>query len=313
MPKRINRRQLIKIAPAVGASALVPQALANEPAEDTPNPLLTVRPRVNSSKAWLMPAHFGSPKWHESAQTENGDLIYEDVTRLSISYLTDAGQLSRFLPHPYELSGAPIVTVGYSRSRGISWLAGGDYNVITVSVEATYRGQVDKITGGYPLVLWENLTEPILTGREKQGLPKIYGEIENHRVCEGVWTTSLGNNGHTMLQMMAKDLTKAEPGELKKLNQDGQRVSVMGWKYIPDETASSAVLSYATVYPMSFQYREAWSAKGELQWHERKWEELPTQAHIVNALHALPINEIVSCRVSKGSSVLHSGMVRRLS
>jgi acetoacetate decarboxylase len=260
-----------------------------------------------------MPAHFGSPKWHESAQAENGDLFYEDVTRISISYLTDAGHLTRFLPHPYELSGAPIVTVGYSRSRGISWLAGGDYNVITVSASATYPGKVDKVSGGYPLVLWENLTEPILTGREKQGLPKIYGEIEDHRVYDGAWSTSLSNNGQTMLEMRATDLTEVGLDALKKMNEDGQRVNVMGWKYIPDETASSAILSYATVYPMSFQYREAWSANGELQWHPRKWEELPTQAHIVNALHALPVKEIVSCNVSKGSSLLHSGMVRRMS
>jgi acetoacetate decarboxylase len=259
-----------------------------------------------------MPAHFGSPLWREGARGEKMELFYDDVTRISISYRTDETQLIRHLPHPFRLIGPPIVTVGYSRNQGISWLAGGEYNIIAVSVAATYPGNVDGVSGSYPLVLWENLTEPILAGREKSGLPKIYGEIEDHRVFGGVWRTSLSNNGKNMLEMQATDLTEVTPDALKTMNENGQRVNVLGWKYIPDETASKAIVSYATAYPMSFHYRQAWSAKGHLQWHVQTWEGLPTQAHVVNALHALPVKEIVSCDVSKGSTLLHSGMVRRL-
>jgi hypothetical protein len=36
------------------------------------------------------------------------------------------------------------------------------------------------------------------------------------------------------------------------------------------------------------------------------------QAHIANALHALPVKEIVACLVSKSSTTLLAGKVRRL-
>jgi len=219
--------------------------------------------------------------------------------------------LYQYLPHPYELDGPPIVTVAYTMNREITWLAGGEYNIVAASVRATYPGEIDKVSGNYFLVLWENLTDPILTGREKQGLPKIYGDIEDHQIFDGVWSTTLSNRGKTILDIRAANLTKMKPDQFEQLK--ANRIErALGWKYIPNEAGTGPIVSYATEYPISTIYKEAWSANGSLKWYTQTWEENPTQAHIVNALHSLPVKEIVSSLVSKSSKILLQGKVRRL-
>jgi len=281
-------------------------------ANSNPDSLLTVFPRSQSTIPWMIPAHFGTPEWQRLEGVLSWDPIYDDVTVISIDYLTDEEMLRSYLPHPFELEGPPIVTVTYSMNRDISWLAGGNYNIIAVTTRATYQGREETISGNYQLVIWENLTAPILTGRELQGMPKIYGEIDDHRIFNGTWKTALSNNGITMMEMEASGLTKMTTEALNAFREENSQVNALGWKYIPNETGSAPLLSYGTVYPMSFRYREAWTAQGSLQWYPKNWEELPTQAHIVNALHALPIKEILSCTVSKVSATLHSSKVRRL-
>lgn len=314
LPKKIKRRALVKSSPALAASAVVaPMSVAEGAANDEANPWTTVFPRSESTNPWMMPAHFGMPEWQRLEGVPAGDSLYDDVTLISIDYLTDETKLKDYLPRPFELDGLPVVTVAYSMNRDISWLAGGDYNIIAVSARATYPGEVDKVSGNYALVLWENLTDPILPGREQQGVPKVYGEIDNHRVFKGTWRTALSNNEKTMLELEAKDLTKMSPEGFEAFKAKNSQVNLLGWKYIPNETRSAPILSYATLYPMSYRYREAWSATGTLQWHPRKWEELPTQAHIVNSLHSLPLKKVLSCTVSKASVILHASKVRRIS
>jgi len=312
MPKSINRRELIKQTSAVGIIAMAPHLRAEDTTKDKPIPLLAVQPRLESQRPWLMPAHFGSPEWQGAEGVRAGEVLYDDVTRIAITYLTDEEKLKQFLPRPFELSGPPTVNVTYSMNRGCDWLAGRGYNIVSVSAQATYAGEVDQISGSYALVLWENLTEPILTGREFQGIPKIYGEIEDHHAYKGVWRTTLSNNGKTMLEMQAADLTKMTSEAFETFKGQSQHLDLLGWKYIPNETGSGPIVSYATLFPMSSRYHEAWSAKGTLQWYRRSWEEIPTQAHIVNALHALPIKQVVSCIVAKASVTLHASSVRRL-
>ena len=312
MPKFNFLHILITFSIVFSVTYLAPNLFAKELTSNEENSLLTVHPRSDSLTPWMMPAHFGGPNWKLSEDDSTEGSVYDDVTMISIDYLTDEEMLKSYLPHPFNLEGLPVITVTYSMNRDISWLAGGNYNIIAVSARATYRGKGDTVTGNYQLVLWENLTTPILTGREVQGLPKIYGEIDDHRKFNGTWKTALSNNGLTMMKLEATDLKKMTPEAFEIFSVKNSEVNALGWKYIPNETGSAPILSYGTVFPISFRYHEAWTATGTLQWIPRTWEELPIQAHIVNALHALPIKKVLSCTVAKTSLSLHASKVRRL-
>jgi hypothetical protein len=262
-----------------------------------------------------MPANFGSPKWGGDAPYPDtmGSASYGSETAISLSYLTDAKQLLQYIPEPYELNGDPVVTITYGRNQQINWLAGGEYNILKVSVDAVYSGEIDRVSGGYVLVLWENLTDPILPGRELQGMPKIYAEIENHRIYNGAWTTTLSKNGKTMLNLRAENLKPLNGEELERFKERRRQAGMLGWKYIPGEQAADApLLSYATEYPIITEFDEVWTAEGAFEWHPQTWHDNPTQSHIVNALHSLPIKKLLSCTVTTASKQLLVGNVRRL-
>jgi hypothetical protein len=44
---------------------------------------------------------------------------------------------------------------------------------------------------------------------------------------------------------------------------------------------------------------EAWKGQGTIEFHHAKWEDMPTQFHIVNALQALEIDEYLDAWVVK--------------
>src|SRR6266540_3154152 len=145
--------------------------------------------KLDPNGQYTMPAHFG--------QTfTRGQPKYPDVLTMQVSYVTDRALLAQYLPTPFEVGKEAVMSVSYSMNREIEWLAGGSYNIVGVNAATVFNGSVDQLSGNYCLVMWENLTDPILAGREIQGIPKIYGDIEDHRIVEGIWRTSVSHRGH---------------------------------------------------------------------------------------------------------------------
>ena len=113
------------------------------------------------------------------------------------------------LPDRFELRGDPIVTVELNYVTEIGWLAGRGYNLCDVKFEVTYHAKSGPVNGTLVLVRWENLCDPILSGREELGHNKLYCEIpeprfvdERHsvrtRALPGPTRLSLGNRNWTM-------------------------------------------------------------------------------------------------------------------
>jgi hypothetical protein len=247
---------------------------------------------------YMMPFHFGPrPPGRGSAQ-------YHDVTTIAISYLTDRGRLAQYLPPPFEVGEDPIVSVAYSMDREIDWLAGHSYNIVAVNAAVVFNGEEDRLTGSYALVLWENLTDPILTGREMQGIPKIYADIPDHSIIDGEWRTSASHFGHKIVDLMIKDLRPLSRQQIDEMARRSEGTHWMGWKYIPKTGELGAEISTPTVFPTASRTKEAWAGTGEVVWQRLTWEQNPTQFHIVNALESLPILEYRSAMVLRSGSDL---------
>ena len=54
-----------------------------------------------------------------------------------------------------------------------------------------------------------------------------------------------------MLEMEAKNLVEMTAKKLERFKAHNAQVNHLGWKYIPSETRSGPILSYATLYPVS--------------------------------------------------------------
>ena len=141
------------------------------------------------NRIYRMPTHFGlstgprqGPDGRKFACKDN-----PKTTSLTVSFLTNREQLAALLPPRFELAGEPVVTIQASYMTEIEWLAGRGYNVLGVSFPATYCGEQDHVTGSFLTILWENLTDPIITGREELGFAKVYCELPSPRVLHGSW------------------------------------------------------------------------------------------------------------------------------
>jgi len=69
--------------------------------------------------------------------------------------------------------------------KEIEWLAGRGYNILGVTFPAVFKGKEDTARGPFLTVLWENLADPIITGREELGFSKIYCELPEPRISRG--------------------------------------------------------------------------------------------------------------------------------
>jgi len=266
--------------------------------------------KFDPQKRYLMPAHFG-------VRGGKGSGSYGDVTGMSVTYLTDRDILSKYMPEPMGVGAEPLVTVSSSMSREIEWLAGGSYNIVGVNASAVFNGEVDHITGSFCLVMWENLTDPIISGREGEGIPKIYADIPDHTAFRGEHHALASYRGHKIVDITVKDLKPVPQDRIDAMNQaaqgaDSDNGGWMGWKYIPNTGKPGAEVSHATLYPSSGNVKEMSVGTGEVKWHRLTWEQNPTQHHIVNALEELPIIEYRAATVTRSSSTILPKPVRPL-
>ena len=179
-----------------------------------------------------MPASFGpamGPRQVPEGVTID-DAASHARTSLSAAFRAPAQSLRALLPEGFDLRGEPLLVIELSYMREIEWLAGRGYNIAGVKIPVTFRGRSRRIDGMFFAILWESLADPILTGREELGVPKLYAEIADPRIFKGrqVHTASwLGFNFMELevsglCEAVASDRPPFDPGE-----------GVLQWKYFP--------------------------------------------------------------------------------
>jgi acetoacetate decarboxylase len=173
--------------------------------------------------------------------------------------------------------------------------------VLGVNAEARFNGSVDHVEGSFCLALWENDADAITMGRELLGIPKLFANIEDHTVLDGRWQTSANWRGHDIVRMTACNLSPVPDAQLEEIARAAKEHNWMGWKYIPNTGRSGPAVSHPTVVPTIARPREAWFGAGEVTWKHLTWQQNPTQAHIINTLHDLPMLEYGPAIVTRGA------------
>jgi hypothetical protein len=223
---------------------------------------------------------------------------------VSVSFLTNAAQLNEFLPPGFELMGEPVVTVFETYIKKIDWLAGRGYNVLGVNFPIVYQGQNDCAVGPFLAVFWENLTDPILTGREQLGFSKIYCELPEPVFYLGETHYTASWMGFRFLDIKLthmKEVATTDYPTSPSLPTDGTLNGTIHYKYMPrtgewgKEDVAYAVLSPASEKPDLPQ--SLMEGEGTVEFHRACWEDLPNQYMIVNAFSDLEIKEYRSASI----------------
>lgn len=216
-------------------------------------------------------------------------MLHSARTTSTVSYLTDARRLAALLPSRCELDAEPIVTVEHCVLHRLEWLAGRSYSLLAVKFPVRYSGRNETVRGPFLSVLWENRVEPILTGREELGYPKLYCDLPPAREMRGARHLDASLDGHTFIRMHFVDSTPAEPPAGSA--QDG----VLLHRYLPGiKQGDPAAVDEMVMSPHAAgaaRYTGFWRCSGSVEFVRSSWEQLPTSFHIVNALADLPILE----------------------
>jgi hypothetical protein len=255
-------------------------------------------------KFYRMPVVFGpslGPRQRGSSHT----LISRDApkaTVITVRFRTDGEQLEALLPEGFALAADPVVSVRATYLKEIPWLAGRGYNHLGISFPATFKGKRDAVTGDFLTVLWENLCDPILTGREELGYSKIYCELPEPVVHSGTTHCTASWLGFTFMDLRVSGL-KAPTAEEAASLADPRSEGVLHYKYVPRTGKwGTADAAYATLTPVHDPNREVTEVRvgeGSVQFHEATWEDLPTLYNITNTFHAMQVKEWCGASIVK--------------
>lgn len=253
--------------------------------------------KFQAGKMYGMPTHFGpslGPRQGEGGRKYD-NLESPRITAFSVSFLSNREQLEELLPEGFAVGAEPVVTVTIQYVTEIEWLAGHGYNTLGVSFPAVFTGKKDHVVGNFLTVLWENLTDAIIRGREELGFAKIYCEIPEPRIYQGQTHCLASWMGFKFMDLKIENLKQVPAGELSsaanKQNGDG----TLHYKYIPKTGEwGKADVAYAVLTPYDIPNRvvkEMWQGEGTVRFYKAAWEDLPTQCNIVNTFHNLEIKE----------------------
>ena len=257
--------------------------------------------KLDPNAMYRMPTHFGprtGPRFGPDGRKFEckGN---PKSTSVSVSFLTNSEQLEAFLPPGFSLNGEPVVSVSGGYMKEIEWLAGRGYNTLGVSFPAVFEGEVDRATGSLLTVLWENLTDPILTGREELGFSKIYCELPDPLTFNGETHCTASWLGFKFMDMHVRATEQVPiptPSTSPQQTSGEQPLTgTLHYKYMPRTGEwGTADIAYAVLTPASTPNRvvqEHWRGEGTVEFHKARWEDLPTQYNIVNAFHELEVKE----------------------
>lgn len=206
---------------------------------------------------------------------------------LGARFLTDANMLNNWLPDRFKVWGDPVVTCEATYFDGFGWLAGRGYNMCDLKFNAVYESKNGPVHGTMLIVRYENLTDPILSGREELGHNKLWCKIPPVRDVDGRKSTEMSWLGCTFWRINAWDLVEnnAMPAS------DPMHKGLLSYKHIPTTgNWGDTDVGYATLTPPAWNGKviRRLVGKGEVEFIRPKWEDLPTMYHMINAFCDLP-------------------------
>ncbi len=237
--------------------------------------------RFEAGRIYRMPTHFGPAPGPRQVPDDVVVDPKRSPRRLSVaaSFLTDPVVLEQ-----------QVVTVEFHHMTDIDWLAGRGYTMIWVGWPATFTGSRDRATGKFLAVVWENLADPIITGRDEIGHPKLYAEIAEPRRWNGAQICTAGWMGFRFLELEVSQLHDTD-ADRQGAASDGTLIL----KYTPRTGAwGETDLCQVTLTPADDpdnHIEQRQTGAGTVRFHKASWSDLPTMHHVVNALAALPVIE----------------------
>ena len=242
-----------------------------------------------------------------------GGAVYQDVHSITLQYETTSDAIGALLPPCYQPTAKPIVTVSFMYNSGVGFMPSGGYNIAAILVQAQYDGNHDHVQGDYPLVMFENDTIPIIMGRERLGVSKLYADISpaqmlpNGKIrCEAsLW-------GHLLFGIEIGPLAQQDPSVAASSGQDTAQQLILGYKYIPSPEGPPDA-AYPICTPNQHSLNQLLLGEtGHLFFGNATFNDIGLLKPLMVRLRTLSARNVVAVSQMRGSSALRVDLSKRL-
>lgn len=269
---------------------------------------------ASSLKIGIMPTGFGTAGGPRQAP-DHPDYRPGPIrfSRYIVGFAGQADQLRKLLPAGLSLRGEPTAQFHFFCLRDIPWLAGRGYNILSMMIPVRYGGRAqDAVDGVYCAVMWENLGDPIITGREQLGHPKLYAQLPDPRRWNGETHIRAAWESFTFAEMTISDVAPAGP-DVAPAFAANVGAGIIVHKYIPRSGQwDAADADYFTLSPVPGTSNQqdpqpaptVQKCRGTIKFNVPQWQDMPTQYHIVQQLAALDQSEPIDALIMEGTTYL---------
>ncbi|CAK7207214.1 hypothetical protein SEUCBS139899_010023 [Sporothrix eucalyptigena] len=289
----------------------------------------------NGSPYLRQPTAFGpmtSPRQdHYGRPFDSGRATFRTT---SVRFLTSSTYLQTLFPSPsfrFAALGTKVqASLQCTELDGLAWLGGGGYRFFGLWIHGVQYTKKDgtALFGSYLPVLFENLADPIITGREELGMPKLFCDIsvENSGTRGHSSTIACSWRGQEFIRLTLDSLTvqNGEPAVAgpppspfapRPPPDDGLFV----YRYVPSVgNKGQADADYPVFLPKDgsdtprvvTQTLSTNNASISLLAGDEK--NLPTLHHIASALADIPVYGIVRATVEEGLGVDNLSNAQRI-
>lgn len=248
----------------------------------------------------------------------------ETHSTLSIKFRTSQTYLQNLLPPGFSYFSPATVceaTLSCTTLDGMTWLGGGGYSYIKLSLPGIkYVKQDGQVVAGafIPLVL-ENLADPIITGREELGMPKLFSDIAVSMTNDNA-NVEISWRGTTFCRMSLhglKDESTSDgsadtpkppsgpPGRPPPPPEAGEFV----WRHVPAVGQPGKTdAEYAVLLPKPENPPNATDSQtkvtesASIEFTPGSWQNLPTMHNITSFLAEMPVYGVIEgkCMTATG-------------
>ncbi|RYP29683.1 hypothetical protein DL767_006635 [Monosporascus sp. MG133] len=276
---------------------------------------------------WRMPISFGPfPGPRQSFEGKPRVATHSTFTTASVKFKTSRTLLQNLFPSPSFRFKSPgtVVYASFSQTtlNKMEWLGGSGYRHFGLYIHGveyvTKTGET--IDGTFLPILFESLTDPIVSGREELGMPKLYCAIDIWR-REKSYRIQTGWQGANFGSVVLKGLKEVDPGGDKGTIGGEDDQGIFAYKYIPKVgERGKADVEHAIFVPHSVEAKvvpskveRVFKAKqASVSFDPLDWEALPTLHHIISRLAEIPVYEVVGAKVVEGVGVPDVSSARRI-
>ncbi|KAH1487235.1 hypothetical protein KXV92_001037 [Aspergillus fumigatus] len=285
----------------------------------------------NPRMYWRQPIVFGpmpGPRQDFYGRDRAAKSLRSTFKTASIRFRTSRTLLQNLLPNESYSFSSPgtIAYASFSQTtlNGMDWLGGGGYRHLGLYIEGVQykKANGEVVKGTYMPILFESLADPIVSGREELGMPKLYTVIDVHE-RRGSYHIQTGWEGAVWGHFHLESLQDVDPGNDPGVIGGEPSDGILVHRYIPKvgrDYKGQAEAEYPVFVPHAAEskmvpsrvIRVRKTTEASFRIDALGWESLPTLQHVISRLAEIPVDQIVGAKLVEGEGVPDVSSAMRL-